>query len=134
MRFLADECVDERIVRRLRAAGYDVVSAKAQLRGADDAAVLDTARADRRILITEDKDFGQLAVARRLLSSGIILVRSRGLPFKRLAERLLRAVEQYGEALGHLYLVIDGDRTRVRPLVPGPQQSNNASRGGDKHG
>ncbi len=31
--YLADECVDERIVHRLRAAGHDVVSAKAQLRG-----------------------------------------------------------------------------------------------------
>ena len=77
MRFLADECVDERIVHRLRAAGYDVVSARAQLRGADDAAILNAARADRRILITEDKDFGELLVRHGRSVTGVILVRKR---------------------------------------------------------
>jgi predicted nuclease of predicted toxin-antitoxin system len=127
MRFLADECVDERIVQRLRAAGHDVVSTKAQLRGVDDAAVLDAARAERRILITEDKDFGQLVIGRRLLSSGVVLVRPRGLPFQRLAEQILRAVGQYGEALGHLYVVIDGDRTRVRSLPSGTRDGDDTA-------
>lgn len=65
MRFLADECVDERIVQGLRAAGYDVVSAKTDLRGATDETLLEAARTAKRTLITEDKDFGQLGVGQR---------------------------------------------------------------------
>lgn len=80
MKLLADECVDERIVQGLRAAGCDVVSAKSDLRGVTDENLLQAARAARRTLITEDKDFGHLAVGQRLVSHGVILIRARGFP------------------------------------------------------
>jgi predicted nuclease of predicted toxin-antitoxin system len=63
VRFLVDECVDERIVKRLRSAGHDVASARDDLQGAADATLLDAARSERRIMVTEDKDFGRLAVS-----------------------------------------------------------------------
>jgi len=119
MRLLADECVDDRMVEGLRAAGYDVASAKSDLRGATDENLLEAARTAERTLITEDKDFGQLAVGQRLVSHGIILVRARGLPAETVVAQLLDALEQYGNKLDRLYLVIDGKRTRVRRLYQG---------------
>ena len=63
MRFLADESCDFSVVRALRAAKYDVVAiAEVSPRGDDDD-VRETAVSDERILITEDKDFGQLVYA-----------------------------------------------------------------------
>lgn len=114
--FLADECVDERIVQGLRAAGYDVVSAKADLRGTADVALLEAARTARRILITEDKDFGQLALGRRLVSHGIILVRPRSAPVERVLTQLLRAIVRFADRLERSHLVVDGERCRARPL------------------
>ena len=65
MRFLADESCDFSVVKALRAAGHDVTAvAEGPLRGADDDKVIELARVDRRILLTEDKDFGQLICSR----------------------------------------------------------------------
>lgn len=103
----------------LRAAGYDVVSAKTDLRGATDETLLEAARAAKRTLITEDKDFGQLAVGQWLISYGIILVRARGLSAETIVAQLLGALIHYGKKLERLYLVVDGKRTRVRTLFRG---------------
>ena len=61
MRFLADESCDFRVVRALRAAGHDVVAVMEVMPGASDEAVIALAVGERRIFVTEDRDFGQLA-------------------------------------------------------------------------
>ena len=66
MHFLADESCDFAIVRELRAAGHDVQAVADTARGAKDADVVRLAREGRRVLLTEDKDFGQLVTAQRL--------------------------------------------------------------------
>lgn len=58
MRLVADESCDFQIVRWLRSAGHDVKSIAENLAGADDEQVVELARSERRLLITEDKDFG----------------------------------------------------------------------------
>lgn len=63
VRFLADESCDFRIVRALRAAGHDVHAIVEDSPGAPDGAVLESARKVNRILLTEDRDFGQLVFA-----------------------------------------------------------------------
>lgn len=70
MRLVADENCDFSIVLELRAAGYDVVSITERMPGADDQTVIDFARSERRLLITEDKDFGQLVPIRHSASGG----------------------------------------------------------------
>ena len=59
MRFLADESCDFGIVRALRAAGHDVKAVAEAALGAADAVVLELAARERRVLLTEDKDFGR---------------------------------------------------------------------------
>lgn len=63
MRLLADESCDFSVVRVLRAAGHDVVAVSEVALGATDDEVTDLARREKRILLTEDKDFGQLVFA-----------------------------------------------------------------------
>ena len=70
MRFLADESCDFSVVRILRADGHDVVAITEALPGSDDAMVVDLARREQRILITEDKDFCQLVYAGMHPSAG----------------------------------------------------------------
>ena len=59
MRFLADECCDAALVDVLRRDGHDVLYAIESLRGATDDDLLTRAVSERRILLTEDKDFGE---------------------------------------------------------------------------
>ena len=75
MRFLADESCDASVVRALRSAGHDVNAIVETSRGATDRVVLDLALAEERVLVTRDKDFGELVFAAGARSSGVILLR-----------------------------------------------------------
>lgn len=76
IRFLADESLDFRVVRGLRAAGYDVRAVFEDSPGAPDGEILESARSADRILLTEDRDFGQLVFARHASQgAGVVLVR-----------------------------------------------------------
>lgn len=72
--FLADECCPRAIVDCLRADGHDVRYAAETDRRSHDDHLLAIARAESRILITEDFDFGNLLVRDRLQATGIIIV------------------------------------------------------------
>ena len=74
MRFLADENVSHYVVERLQTAGFDVAAISLTNPGAPDSDVLATARRDGRILITEDRDFGELVVRQRLEIQGVVLL------------------------------------------------------------
>jgi predicted nuclease of predicted toxin-antitoxin system len=56
--FLAGESCDFAVVRALRAEGYDVLAVSEVMRRSDDRELIDQASRERRILLTEDKDFG----------------------------------------------------------------------------
>src|SRR5205809_3330318 len=75
MNFLADESCAGPVVRTLRKAGHDVVAIAEVARGATDEQVLERALNEKRVLITEDRDFGELVYARGRSSAGVILVR-----------------------------------------------------------
>ena len=76
MRFLEGENFPGEAVRGLRAAGHDVAWVQEVAAGSKDKAVLQRAQDEERVLITFDKDFGELAFRRGLpASSGTILLR-----------------------------------------------------------
>lgn len=75
LRFLVDESCDYLIVNTLRAAGHDVIAVVDAGERSVDAAVIDRAYAEERILVTEDKDFGWHVFVARNQSPGVVLVR-----------------------------------------------------------
>ncbi len=77
MRFLVDENIPYSAVERLRGLGHDVVAVRDVMRGAPDEDVLARSRSEDRVLVTADKDFGEMIFARRDLAAGVLLVRSR---------------------------------------------------------
>jgi predicted nuclease of predicted toxin-antitoxin system len=60
-RWIVNENVSGSVIRTLRDRGHDVVSVKESLRGAADPHILAQAQADERVVVTHDKDFGELA-------------------------------------------------------------------------
>lgn len=62
MRLLADENFPRPIVNALRTAGHDVLWARTDFPGWKDNALLDHAEAQRRLVLTLDKDFWQIAL------------------------------------------------------------------------
>ena len=65
MRLLADENFPLPAVEALRQAGHDVMWVRTHAPGRDDAALLDLAEVEGRVLLTLDKDFWQIAIQRR---------------------------------------------------------------------
>ena len=69
MKFLADECCDSGLVEFLRNADHQVDHIQELLQGVTDKEVLRKAKKERRILLTEDKVFGELVF--RLKKAGL---------------------------------------------------------------
>jgi predicted nuclease of predicted toxin-antitoxin system len=77
-KFLANENVPAAAIEAARAMGYNMASIKEIMPGAADDAVLAKSLSDGRVLITFDKDFGEMTFRRgRSASAGVILLRPR---------------------------------------------------------
>lgn len=101
------------VIRALREAGYDVIAISEIARGAADDHVLERAMKEKRVLITEDRDFGELVYARGRSSTGVVLLRfhSRALQVK--AATLLEAISKLGSRLEVSFTVVEPGRVRI---------------------
>jgi len=117
MEFLADECCNLGLVEKLRLSGHDVLYVFESKRGATDDEILAMAFNQRRILLTEDKDFGDLVYRLKKPAYGIILVRigvkNRSMKWPRLKKLL----DTYPERCTGRFVVIDENKFRFRPLL-----------------
>jgi len=111
--FLADESCDFAAVRALRADGYDVAAVAEIACGAPDDVVLELARSGNYILLTEDKDFGQLVYADQQATGGVILIRFPARARQSLGATVVAAVRVLGERLRGRFVVIQPGRARL---------------------
>jgi predicted nuclease of predicted toxin-antitoxin system len=111
--FLADENCDFSVVRALRSAGYDVLAVAEIAPQAPDHDVIDLAVRDGRILLTEDKDFGQLVCAELRRSSGVILIRFPASERDVLPATILDAVTELQDRLAGAFVVVTPNRIRI---------------------
>ena len=116
MRFLADESCDAAVVAALRGAGHDVKAVADTMRGATDAVVLATALLGGRLLITEDKDFGELVFAARTSAIGVLLLRYPSSARSGLPHAVLDVVATRHAELPGSFVVIGSAGVRVTPL------------------
>ncbi|MBK8498705.1 MAG: DUF5615 family PIN-like protein [Flavobacteriales bacterium] len=114
MRFVADECLDGRIIKRLMADGHDLVVVRSDLTGRADVDVLRIAQERDALLITEDNDFGELVFRLNAVHAGVVLVRVHGLPGAHQAELVSQAVRERGDELLRAFTVITEKRLRIR--------------------
>lgn len=114
MRFLADEGVDRSIVDALRGDGHDVRWMAEELVGTKDDIILEAALRDARILITEDKDFGELVYRQRLHHRGVVLVRIDGISNAEKARIASRAIGEHETELPGGFTVIQHATIRIR--------------------
>jgi predicted nuclease of predicted toxin-antitoxin system len=114
MIILADESVDSQIVTRLRQDGHEVVYVAEISPGISDDEVLEKANEQGAILLTADKDFGELVFHLQRLSGGVVLTRLSGLSSLTKAEIVSAAFTRYGDEMVKAFTVISPGRTRIR--------------------
>ena len=117
MNFVADENVDQPIVTRLRAAGHTVLAIVEMEPSISDETVLDIANEREMVLLTGDKDFGELVYRDRRYTFGIILIRLAGLTATAKAEIVTSVVEEHADRLAHAFTVISRNSVRIRPRL-----------------
>src|SRR5579863_2059499 len=115
MKFLADENLEASVVEALCRVGHDVATVPAQA-GIRDSAVLARSVGERRILLTNDKDFAELAFLQRTASVGIVLIRLPRCGSEAKATRVEEEVGARGDRLAGAMTVIEEEATRRRAL------------------
>jgi len=80
MNFFADESLDRQIIARLRQGGHAVLDVTEIDPGISDDKVLSMANESKAILLTADRDFGDLVFRQGRLTEGVVLIRLSGLP------------------------------------------------------
>jgi predicted nuclease of predicted toxin-antitoxin system len=114
MRLLADENIHSDLVVWLRAQNHDVIYAAEFLQQSEDSNLLHLAETQHRVVITDDKDFGELVFHRHLPTSGVILLRLR---MPRIELRIVRLQEVWDTIESNLpgtFVVVTEDRIRIR--------------------
>lgn len=117
MRWLADECVDAALIGRLRQAGHDVIYIAEIDPGVTDRQLIVRANQERRLLLTDDKDFGELVVRWRRPLPGLVLLRLDVMDSDRKWSRLNAAIERYSDGLFGRYTIIEDARLRSRAIM-----------------
>ena len=111
MRLIADENVPKRMVEALRAHGNDVLWARTDCSGWNDAALMDFAESEARIMLTLDEDVWQTAFQRQtpFEQSGVVLFRVHP-PIPENLTPLVRAfVDADKPRAGHLSIIADDE-------------------------
>jgi predicted nuclease of predicted toxin-antitoxin system len=114
LRFLADENIEKPVVDYPRSQGYDVSWVAEIERSSADDKILDTARREKRILLTNDKDFGELVFLQRKLTTGVILFRFETEDALSKVMVLMKVIPQYIDKLSGHFTVISENRIRFR--------------------
>jgi predicted nuclease of predicted toxin-antitoxin system len=114
MNFLADEGVDKPIVDLLRTSGFDVHYILETHPGSLDEEILTIANEENRILLTQDKDFGELVYRLKHVHQGVILIRLGTTPAPEKARLVNFVLLEYADKLANAFTVIQASAVRIR--------------------
>ena len=112
MKFIVDECTGPAVARWLEAKGYDVFSVYDETPGVSDTEVIGRAYNENRILVTNDKDFGEKVFREQHSHCGIILLRLQDERAKNKIAILERLLFHYKEALPEHFVVVTEQHVR----------------------
>ena len=112
MRFLVDECTGPAVATWLRDQNHEVFSVYDEARGLDDDKVIQKALEEKRILITNDKDFGEKVYRDGQLHGGVILLRLQDERSTSKIRVLSDLLNMYSDRIPNSFLVVTEQRVR----------------------
>ena len=112
MRFLVDECAGPAIAEWLHLHGHDVFSVYDSARGLEDEAVIEKAFTENRILVTNDKDFGEKVYREHRAHHGVVLMRLDDERAKSKIRVLKRLLENHAGRLPEQFVVVTEKKVR----------------------
>ncbi len=113
MRFLVDECTGPSVASWLRSLGYDVYSVYDQNPGMSDKDIIEKAHIENRVIITNDKDFGEMVYRIGKTHAGVILLRLEDERSKSKKQILSYIIENYQGEIDNSFIVATEQRIRI---------------------
>ena len=113
MRFIVDECTGSTVAEFLKDESHIVISIYDECRGASDDFILQKCFKESYILITSDKDFGEMVFRRNLKHCGIVLIRCEPNNFFTRIEVLKKLLENFPHYLENNFVVVTNNKVRI---------------------
>jgi predicted nuclease of predicted toxin-antitoxin system len=113
-----DESVSQAIVDRLQLDGHSLLVMRQIAPGAPDNEVLKRAVSASSVLLTEDKDFGELVYQSGQAHTGVVLIRLAGLPRQQRASLVSQCIQDREAELPNAFTVISRGGIRIRKSTP----------------
>ena len=114
--FIADECVDQRIVNTLRQNGIKITSISEVNPGISDFEIINKYMKDGSVLISEDSDFGEWVFVHKMRNFGVMYLRYQPNDIVKITDSLCRVIFKYNEELRQKFIVITPQKIRVREI------------------
>ncbi len=113
MRFLVDECTGPAVADWLRGQSYEVFSVYEKNRGMADDDILDKANSEDWILITNDKDFGEMVYREKRLHHGVVFLRLEDERAVSKIKAIQSLLEDYVDQLIDRFVVVTESHVRI---------------------
>ena len=109
--------MDQPVVEHLHAEGHRVLAVIEMERSITDEEVLRRANQQAALLLTADKDFGELVFRQRLLATAVVLLRLAGLSPGAKAGIVATVIRNHASALEETFTVVSPGMVRIRPQL-----------------
>ncbi len=113
---ISDENLHQCFIDLLTETGFEVFSIRDQMSGISDFEVASFARYKQGIIVTEDKDFGELVYAHNIRGISVIFLRYNKDDLQQVATRLLQIVADYINKPDNYFITITATKTRISAL------------------
>jgi predicted nuclease of predicted toxin-antitoxin system len=113
MRFLVDECTGPAVAKWLRSSHHEVFSVYDEVRGLDDESIIEKANRENYVLVTNDKDFGELVFRKRKQHKGVVLLRLEDERSTNKIAVLHRVLESYSDKLSDNFIIVTEKTVRI---------------------
>jgi predicted nuclease of predicted toxin-antitoxin system len=116
IKIIADENIDDLIIKSLRDEQYYILSIKESHRGIKDYEIIQLANQSQCLILTEDKDFGEWIFSHGIISVGIIFLRYSELDKLAIIHSLLKLIKDHEDTLLKKFTVVTKNKIRIREI------------------
>ena len=116
MNFVADENIDTEIIDHLRDAGYEICSISEEFPGVSDEDVIKITNKHNAVLLTADKNFGELVFRKGEVIKGVVLVRIFGVSQQEKSQMILDAFNTHADDFVDCFTVISKKKIRIKRM------------------
>jgi len=116
MRFLVDECTGPAVAQWLRDQSHEVFSVFKEARGMSDDNILAKAYSENWVLITNDKDFGEMVYREKRLHHGVIFLRLRDERAASKIDAIEKLFDGHRDQLVNTFVVVTETQVRLSQM------------------